>query len=253
MIKQWRRRRLLARPFPAAWIDHLEQNVRHYGLLSIDQREKLRQCVAIMAAEKEWVGCRGLEMTDEIKVTIAGQAALMLLGREDRYYFDGVLSVLVYPEAFVTDLYRETFGEAWPRGPVILSWRHVKEGGRDPADGLNLVLHEFAHQLDGLDGDMGGTPPLGSRRELERWREVAEREYVRLVKRADRDEITLIDHYGASNRAEFFAVATECFFEWPLDMRDEQAPLYALLRDYYGWDPAQRLEPFDRRPDFHKK
>lgn len=250
---------MLARPFPEAWIDHLERNVRHYGLLSIDQREKLRQCVAILAAEKEWVGCRGLEMTDEIKVTIAGQAGLMLLGQEGDHYFDGVLSVLVYPEAFVTDLYRETFGEAWPRGPVILSWRHVKEGGRDPADGLNLVLHEFAHQLDGLDGDMGGTPPLGSRRELERWREVADREYVRLVRRADRGEITLLDHYGASNRAEFFAVATECFFERPIAMQRQHPELYAIFSDFYRLDPVEwfkgreddAVEPGGRPPEWY--
>jgi len=239
MIKKWRRKRLLARPFPEAWCEHLDQNVRHFRLLSNEQREKLRQSVVVMVAEKEWVGCRGLEMTDEIKVTIAGQAGLMLLGHEAPYYFDGVLSVLVYPEAFVTDLYQETFGEAWPRGPVILSWRHVKEGGRDPADGLNLVLHEFAHQLDGLDGDMSGIPPLGSRRRLERWREVAEREYVRLVNRADRGEITLLDHYGASNRAEFFAVATECFFERPLAMQRQHPELYAIFSDFYRLDPAQ--------------
>ncbi|MBN2492912.1 MAG: zinc-dependent peptidase [Planctomycetes bacterium] len=248
MFKRWRRKRLLARPFPDAWEACLTRNVRHYPRLPEDERKKLRDCVAIMVAEKEWVGCRGLEMTDEIKVTIAGQASLLLLGGDGRYVFDGVLSVLVHPDAFVTDVYMETFGEAWPRGPVVLSWRHVVAGGADPADGLNVVLHEFAHQLDGLDGEMTGTPPLGSRRELERWREVAEREYLRLVNRAERGQVSLLDQYGAANRAEFFAVTTECFFERPLELAAQHPELYALFRDFYRQDPAAWFRQGEGRP-----
>ena len=238
MFKSWRRKRLKARPFPEAWGTILEQNVRHYLRLSRDEQRELQHGVAIMAAEKTWVGCRGLTITDEIKVTIAGQASLLLLGGEGRYYFDDVLSILVYPDAFTTDIYQETFGEAWPRGPVVLSWRHVLEGGRDAADGLNVVLHEFAHQLDALDGDLDGVPVLLRRRRLERWHDVADREYLRLVRQADRDEITLLDHYGASDRAEFFAVATECFFERPQAMRVQHPELYSIFQDYYRQDPA---------------
>lgn len=239
IIKRWRRRRLTARAFPAEWQQVLERNVRHYPLLAAAEQAKIRAAVQIMAAEKNWEGCGGLEMNDEIRVTIAAQAGLLLLGDDSGYFYDNVLSVLVYPDAFVTDMYESTFGEAWPRGPVILSWRHVVEGGEDPADGLNLVLHEFAHQIDGLDGDMEGTPPLLERERLERWREVVEHEYDRLVRRAERGQATLLNDYGASNEAEFFAVATECFFEQPLDMLKRHPELYEVFRDFYRIDPSR--------------
>jgi Mlc titration factor MtfA (ptsG expression regulator) len=256
LFRRWRRRRLAARPFPDAWRRILMENVRHYPLLDAAEQETIRTVVQIMVAEKNWEGCGGLEMTDEIRVTVAAQAGLLLLGVDRRYVFDNVISILVYPDAFVTDMYMETFGEAWPRGPVILSWRHVMQGGADPADGLNLVLHEFAHQIDGLDGEMEGTPPLVGGDRLHRWRDVATREYHRLVKRAERGKATLLNHYGASNEAEFFAVATEAFFERPRNLREEHPELYAMLRDTYGQDPAgpgAKAEPLDRSPEARRR
>jgi len=238
-LKKRRRKKLLAARFPPAWLDVLRKNVRHYAYLSSGDQAKLRGAAVIIAAEKEWVGCNGLEITDEVKITIAAQAGLLLLGGPGRYYFDEVLSILVYPDAFRGEATTDaTFGEAWPQGPVILSWEHVLHGGKDPRDGLNVVLHEFAHKLDGLEGGMHGTPPLGTRRQYRRWREVAEREYLRLVNRTDRGEITLLNDYGASNRAEFFAVATECFFEQPVEMKHQHPDLYDIFADFYHQDPA---------------
>lgn len=238
-LKKRRRKKLLAAPFPPAWLEVLRQNVRHYTYLPSGDQAKLRGAAVVITAEKEWVGCNGLEITDEIKITIAAQAGLLLLGGPGRYYFDEVLSILVYPDAFRGEASEDaTFGEAWPQGPVILSWEHVLHGGKDPRDGLNVVLHEFAHKLDGLEGGMHGTPPLGTRRQYRRWREVAEREYLRLVNRTDRGEITLLDDYGASNRAEFFAVATECFFEQPVEMKLQHKDLYGIFTDFYHQNPA---------------
>jgi len=238
-LKKRRRRKLLAAPFPDGWLEILERNVRHHAILSPDEQAGMRDAVVIITAEKEWVGCGGLDITDEIKVTIAAQAGILLLGGKGGYYFDDVLSILVYPDMFRGDSDRDaTFGEAWHQGPVILSWVHVLDGGKDPGDGRNLVLHEFAHKIDGLEGGMFGTPPLSTRRQYKRWKEVAEREYLRLVDSTEHGEITLLDEYGAENRAEFFAVATECFFEQPVKMQQQHPELYDIFADFYHQDPT---------------
>ena len=240
--KERRRRKLRTAPFPEAWLAHLEANVRHYGHLPPAQRARLREDLLVFVPEKTWVGCGGLEITDEIRVTVAGQACLLLLGADEHHYFDAVKSILVYPDAFRgqaadDDAYDgPTFGEAWSRGPVVLSWRHVRHGGEDPADGLNVVLHEFAHQLDALSGDLEGTPPL-PHDALQRWRDVAERAYLRLVDQTEQGAVTLLDQYGATNRAEFFAVATECFFERPGAMSRQHPDLYDLFSEFYRLDP----------------
>ena len=189
-------------------------------------------------------------MTDEIKVTVAAQACLLLLGASGDYCFDNVQTLLVYPGAFlrppelqsqygIVDEGMAVHGEAWRRGPVILSWDRVLEDGHYPHDGQNLVLHEFAHQIDALDGDMGGTPPLGSTRQWKRWHDVMEGEFHRLENAVRRGWPTLLDDYGASNRAEFFAVATECFFEQPEPLWQRHPELYDVLRDFYRLNPAE--------------
>jgi Flp pilus assembly protein TadD len=132
-------------------------------------------------------------------------------------------------------------GEAWYRGPIVLSWRDVLAGGRDETGGRNLVFHEFAHYVDALDGDVDGTPPLVGRERQRTWFRVTEAEYLRLVGQARRDEVSLLDHYGATNRAEFFAVATECFFEQPRAMWKQHRQLYRVLRDFYRQHPARWL------------
>jgi len=247
-LKRRRRRKLLAESFPRAWEEHLDRNVGLYNRLPREDQRKLRDCLRIFVAEKHWVGCGGLELTDQIRVTIAAGACILLLGIDD-YYFDHLKSVLVYPDAFVqppefqspygvVDEDRANSGEAWQRGPVILSWEDVLCDALDPGDGRNVVLHEFAHKIDGLDGEMGGTPPLHGAGAKQRWNRVIEREFQRLEDRVSRGKATLLDRYGASNRAEFFAVATECFFEQPVRLQRRHPALYDILRDFYCQHPA---------------
>jgi MtfA peptidase len=251
-LRRRRRRRILATPFPAAWNDYLERNVAHFPFLDPAEQARLRDDLRIFIAEKNWEGCGGLAMTDEIEVTIAAQVCLLVLGMEHNY-FDRVRSVLVYPQGFVDP--REHVGpgglmraggvplegQAVYRGPVILSWAEVRDEGRHPRQGRNVVFHEFAHQLDMLDGVINGTPPLPDRQQRERWKRVMTEEYRKLLDASVHGRATLLDQYGTTNEGEFFAVATECFFDCPADMERRHPELYDLLRAYYRQDPAARF------------
>lgn len=252
--RDWRRRRLLRRPFADDWLEMLNRNVQYYARLTAVEQAKLRDDLRILVAEKHWEGCGGLLMTDEIKVTIAAQAALLLLGFHDEY-FDMMKSILVYPNAYVAPGHTVTRGgvvlegeshrggEAWYRGPVILSWADTLASGRDETDGVNLVLHEFAHQLDMKNGRMvDGTPALATRVENERWQAVIHAEFRRLELECQRGQQTLLDCYGATNIGEFFAVSTECFFERPRAMSEQHPDLYDILQGFYRQDPATRFE-----------
>ncbi len=255
MIFSWlqrrRREKIVAEPFPPEWLAYLNKNVAHYRYLSEAEQARLRDDLRIFIAEKTWEGCGGLRITDEMKVTIAAQACLLVLGMEHNY-FDRVLSVLVYPHGYraptpefvnpgmVVDASSDRLGESHYRGPVILSWEDVLEDGRYPQGGKNLVFHEFAHQLDMLDGVVNGAPPLQGREAVKRWQEVMTAEYERLVRESQHGRATLLDQYGTTNEGEFFAVATECFFDRPVQMAHRHPQLYELLRDYYRQDPAAR-------------
>jgi Mlc titration factor MtfA (ptsG expression regulator) len=239
-----------APPFPDAWLGILERNVAHYPLLSPAQQARLRHGVAAMVATKTWEGCNGLTVTDEMKVTIAAQACLMLLGREERDPFARVLSILVYPTGFTDPPEEEEDeDEGWDeeelagrsvyRGPVILSWDAVLEEGRDPALGWNLVIHEFAHQLDDLDGLANGTPALLTDGECETWRQVMTAEYTRLLRDLRRGRETFLGDYAAEDESEFFAVASERFFTLPERLRHYHPSLYDLLKSYYRLDPME--------------
>ncbi len=257
MLFSWfarrRREKLLGTPFPAGWVDYLDRNVPLYARLNSREKAQLRDDLRVIVAEKQWEGCGGLAMTDEIKVTIAAHAALLLLGiRHD--YFARVMSILVYPSGFrspdgwagrdgVVDLDAGASGQAWYDGPVVLAWDDVLQGGRNPRDGLNVVLHEFAHQLDYLDGVIDGTPPLRRKGDYAKWQEVMTREFERLKREAERGTPMVLDEYGATDHAEFFAVATEAFFEKPRQMCARHPELYAVLSEYYGQDPAARDRP----------
>jgi Mlc titration factor MtfA (ptsG expression regulator) len=258
MVLQWlfhplrhrARRRLLALPFPAAWLPVLERLPFYRGLDARGQ-QRIRDDLRVLIAEKNWEGCGGLVLTDEMKVTIAAQASLLLLDIEHEFYAD-VKSILVYPSAYktmpkhdeagVVRAGQTNLGEAWKRGPVVLAWDAARGGALDPKDGHNLVFHEFAHQLDMLDGLADGTPPLGDRGRLGAWATTMTAEFRALRDAAAHRRATLLDKYGATNPAEFFAVATECFFEKGRQMRDRHASLYAAMRDYYHQDPAARQE-----------
>jgi len=251
-FKRRRRRRILARPLPAEWLSYLQRNVRHYKLLEKDEQAKLRDDLRIFIAEKRWEGCGGLVVTDEMKVTIAALACLLVLNLPvDRCR--RVRDILLYPAAYTipdphpvgAGIMREGIGAsgtAFYRGPVILSWADVLAGARNHADGRNVVLHEFAHRLDMLDGLVDGTPPLRDRAQYQRWHRVMTEAYEELRRDSQEGRATLLRAYGATNPAEFFAVATECFFEQPRAMREEHPDLYDVLCEYYGQDTAKRFE-----------
>jgi Mlc titration factor MtfA (ptsG expression regulator) len=253
-----RRQRLLSGPFADERRRILRERVRHYQYLDARQRERLEGFVQVLVAEKDWVGGSGFELTDEMKVTIAGYAAVMTLGLDEPYYFDRLKTIIVYPAGYVPhasrfDQYQVSgpqsprLGEAWHRGPVVLSWAQIVDP-KKMRPGSNLVIHEFAHHVDGLDGDLDGSPPIVDRRQGRTWYRVSEEEFERLRREAQQGEATLLDHYGASNRAEFFAVASECFFERPRAMRDRHAELYRVLADFYCQDTAAWLPDATNEP-----
>jgi Mlc titration factor MtfA (ptsG expression regulator) len=248
--RQRARARLLAEPFPDTWHQFLNANVAVYRLLPQGTQESLHNTLRIFVAERRWEGCGGLTITDEIQVTIAAQACLLLLGMEHDY-FSQVSSILVYPSGFQVDQHHAghgglieeegvpVIGQAWRRGPVILAWDEVLADGREAGHGHNVVYHEFAHQLD-FQGDWPHTLGRAEMRELERrWNEVMTAEYERLIRASEQGRATLLDDYGATSPAEFFAVSTECFFELPVQLQRRQPRLYEILQLFYGQDPAE--------------
>ena len=232
------------------WINVLESNLGVYGQLSAADQRELQEHILVFLTEKRFEGCGGLEIDDEIRVTIAAQACLLLLHREPAYY-PSLRTILVYPSSYLAknpyDKQNRShrLGESWQYGPVVLAWDSSRQGGRNAYDGRNVVMHEFAHQLDQIDGVADGAPPLGQggdwagRKPVYRsWALVFSREFERLQNRAAKGKKTVIDHYGTTNPAEFFATATEAFFEKPRQLKKKRPELYAELRSYYKQDPV---------------
>ena len=190
-----------------------------------------------MASRTRFEGCAGFEVLDDQRLVIAAHASLMLLGTKD-YYFKSVRSILVYPNTITRSSDGHTthaIGEAWDTGNVILSWPAVRN--INTRSKQNVVIHEFAHHLDGLDGEMGGSIPFASSADQTRWREVASQEFAQHVAAVNRGKRTLLDPYGANNRAEFFAVTSECFFQAPQPLKDHHPVLFDLLTTFYQTDP----------------
>ncbi len=243
-----RRARLRAEPFPDLWRSYLERNVGWYQLLNDAERQKLEGDLRIFIAEKNWEGCAGLVMTDEIKVTIAGQASLLSLAWKD-YHFDQVRSILVYPAAyrargrqvFGQSLPAERIGEAFEGDSVVLSWRDSLVAARSARDGQNVVLHEFAHILDMENGDADGIPAIASDDLRKRWRIVVEKEFQHMAQQLAFRQPTLLEPYAGESEAEFFAVATEAFFESAPAFREMMPEFYGIMQDYFGQDPAARF------------
>ncbi|MCA9291653.1 MAG: zinc-dependent peptidase [Phycisphaerales bacterium] len=250
-LRRRRRRRLRDTPLPEALRAIIDRNVRAAARLTAEERRQLEGHVQVLLHEKRFEGCAGLEITDEIRITIAAQAALLLLNRDPRYY-PTLRTILVYPSAYVVRGERRMpdgtvaagpqvrLGESWQRGSVVLSWSDARRGGMNHQDGRNVVLHEFAHQLDGEDGLMDGTPALDSRAAGATWAHVMQPEFDRLRQDIERDHPNLIRDYGATNPAEFFAVVTETFFERPDALRREHPALYEQLATYFRLDLAAR-------------
>lgn len=248
-FKHRRRARLRAIPFPEAWERIIERNVAVYRRLPAADRRELRGHVQVLLAEKHFEGCGGLELTDEIRVTIAAQAAVLLLHRETDYYPE-LKSILVYPSAYVVSEERPVGDGIWadgdevrlghtaPRlGALVIAWDDALRGARTMDDGSNVVFHEFAHQLDFEDRAVDGTPLL-AREQYASWARVLSAQYDALRQATSAAQPTLIDQYGATNPAEFFAVLTELFFERPAELRARHPELYRELASFYRQDPV---------------
>jgi len=235
-------------PIPAEWRQIVARNVPLAARLGPADQEHLLRLVQVFLHEKPMEGV-GLEITDEIRVTIAAQACLLLL-HLDYPCYPTLRRVLVYPAVFhprrvdmprfgeVSEEPRPTLGEAWTSGVVVLSWDSSLVGSLNPESGQNVVLHEFAHVLDGENGAMDGLPLLDRPSAYRTWSYVFRTLYERQVEAAREGEETPLHPYGATNRAEFFAVATEAFFVQPLQLRQSLPDLYDELKKFYRQDPA---------------
>jgi len=233
------RRCLLARdPFPEEWLPILESSVPFYSRLPLELQSRLRDVVKVFAREKYFTGVEGMEITDEVKVLISACAARLVL-HLDLSYYDRLTEIIVYPYIYKhPDSEDAILGEAcFRRGTVVLSWPAVEQGIADLKDGQDTALHEFAHVLDASDGVYDGTPVLRARAHYRPWALVMSDHFLELRKRK-KDERKVLRTYGAKNEAEFFAVATESYFEKPIQMLKNTPDLYEELQRFYGGDPA---------------
>lgn len=247
-FKNRHRQQLLAEPLPSELIDVVHRNVAIYSLLSPDEQQRLREATKIIASERPFYGVGKFELTDEVLVTIAAQAALLVLDG-DGYYFDRVGAILVYrkrPRVRMVhplgglELVEEGVGIAGQlleQGEIRLVWKEVLAGGRDPADGYNVVLHEFAHHLDWLDGEVDGAPPLRSAEQYQQWHKVLERDAAQLRADLRAGRETLLADHASDSPIELFAYATEAFFEQPHDLAHFHPDLFACLLSFYKTDP----------------
>lgn len=242
------RARVRRQPFPRAWREVLQRRWPAYSQLPADLQLQLKKHVQVLVAEKAFIGCQGLVVTDEMRVLVAAQAALLLLNRRAGY-FRNLRQILLYPGAFVVDRpatqnngvvhdqRRALAGESWQQGQVILSWADVLDGAAVADDGHNVVIHEFAHQLDQESGPANGAPLLGQRSRYARWAQVMNAEFNALQLRVQNDQPSLLDAYGATDPAEFFAVCSETFFERPQELAAAHPALFQELAQYYATNP----------------
>lgn len=243
-----RRARIRRQPFAPQWRDTLRRRMPAFALLPTDVQMRLKKQAQVLLAETPFIGCAGLQVTDEMRVLVSVQAALLLL-RPGAGGFDNLRQVLIYPGAFAvprhsadaTGLVREEshalVGDSWQQGQVILSWEDVLQGAANPGDGRNVVLHEFAHQLDQANGFANGAPWLPGAQRRAVWAQVMAAEFQTLQLHWARNEPGLIEPYAATNPAEFFAVLSELYFEKPLELAQQHPALYAQFRGLYGVDP----------------
>jgi len=249
IVHNSRRKKLLNAALPEEYARIIERNVPLYRRLPDSLKQQLGGLISVFLAEKHFEGCGGLEITDEIKVTIAAQACVLLLNRKTGY-FPKLGTILVYPHTYVAKSVSSEggvvaeersvrLGESWQRGPVVLAWDSARGGTSNAVDAQNVVIHEFAHQLDQENGDVDGAPELGNRSRYRAWAQVLSAEYEALQKKKETRSRSVMDKYGATDPAEFFAVATETFFEKSAQMRKNHPELYEELKDYYKLDPAE--------------
>lgn len=247
-LREYQRNKIRKQPFKKQWRKIIQQRMPYFRQMPADLQLQLKQHIQVFLAEKNFIGCNGIKITDEIKITVAAQACLLLLNRKTDYY-PKLTTILVYPRAFVKEsqskntdgvqfTQRSTLaGESWDFGKVVLSWQDTKDGAQIPDDGRNVVIHEFAHQLDQENGQANGAPILARGQSYQCWSEVFSLQFEKLKAQAKNGIPSLFDYYGATNPAEFFAVASEVFFEQSAQFQHESPMLYQQLTQYYQVDP----------------
>lgn len=249
ILRVRRRRALRLQPFSEKWKQLLEENCPLYRLLPEELKNQLQGLVNVFLVEKTFIGCRGQIITDQVKITIASQACMLLLNRQTKLY-PRLNTIYVYPQTYVVDSTHHEdglvvedkdirLGESWHNGPIIIAWDNVAHTARSVNHGHNVVMHEFAHQLDQEDGVIDGAPLLDSASSYKTWANVLGAEYKKLCDSLYAHHHSVLDPYGATNPAEFFAVATEAFFEKPCQLLKHHPRLYEEFKNYYKLDPAQ--------------
>lgn len=246
--REYQREKIKNQPFKKQWRKIIQQRMPYFRKMPTELQLQLKRNIQVFLAEKNFIGCNGVKITDEIKITIAAQACLLLLNRKTNFY-PKLHTILVYPRAFVKEqqsmhtngvLHTQKTalaGESWDFGKVVLSWQDALDGAKIPDDGRNVVIHEFAHQLDQENGKANGAPILAEGQNYKCWSDVFLLQYEHLKMQAKAGEPSLFDYYGATDPAEFFAVASEVFFEQSEQFYNEFPVLYQQLKQYYQVDP----------------
>jgi hypothetical protein len=248
-LKAKRRQKIMEGPLPDKFIKIISEKMMFYKFLTEELKNELHRYVLVFLDEKSFEGCGGLEMNDEIRLTIASQACFLLLNKGETTFYPELQSIVVYPSAYVVpettrngvlnfEAPSVRLGESWTAGTVVLAWDDVEKGIKNFKSGHNVIIHEFSHQLDQEDGVADGAPVLSDNGAYQSWARVLSKEYKKLQKMSAKHHRGLMDDYGATDPAEFFAVATETFFEKGKKMRDKHPELYEQLKDYYRMDPA---------------
>jgi Mlc titration factor MtfA (ptsG expression regulator) len=247
--REYQRNKIRNQPFKKVWRKIIQQRMPYFSQMPADLQLQLKQHIQVFLAEKTFVGCNGVKITDEIKITIAAQACLLLLNRKTNFY-PKLRTILVYPRAFVKEQQSISSdglrfsqkmalaGESWDFGKVVLSWQDTLDGAKIPDDGRNVVIHEFAHQLDQENGKANGAPILGKSQSYQSWSNVFLAQFEQLKTQAKMGEPSIFDYYGATDPAEFFAVTSEVFFEQANRFYSTYPMLYQQLKNYYQVDPV---------------
>lgn len=247
--RDYQRKKITMKPFNKHWRKIIHKRIPAFKKMPTDVQLQLKNHIQVFLAEKEFIGCNGVVIDDEVRVTVAAQACLLLLNRKTNYYAK-LHSILIYPREFIKEQtnrsangveYKQRIalkGESWGFGKVVLSWEDIIFGAEQPCDGQNVVIHEFAHQLDQENGRANGAPILTATQNYATWSSTFEKEFKQLQHQANTHKPSLFDYYGATNPAEFFAVTSEVFFEQPLRFKHEHGALYQQLSRFYHVDPT---------------
>jgi len=264
VIRENKRKKIMKNPFPREWENYLKESYTLYSKLPDELQQDMKNKIKVFLNEKTFFGCEGLEVTDQMRILIAAQACLLILNRRTTFYpklrlnrrttfYPKLRSIFVYPTSYlakrvsvnsgiVTEKTQVMLGESWGSGELVLTWDTSVHGAKNMYDSRNVVYHEFAHQLDQEDGVADGAPVLENRSSYASWARVLSREFENLKKEKKRWRKTVMNKYGATNPAEFFAVASESFFEKPRQLKKKHPELYQELKNYYHTDPIDWMD-----------